>query len=168
MVDCIDRQKHYQFDVLMPQLVSVRNRVNLLSNTATFTEIGVLKNIAGVDFVRKRTAAGAQKILIMDALAVAISTANLAYLKLYRHKQNSEVNVLANIFNFDVPSDSRFSPMITSYLESVPPGSANGLTRKQLLLERWKQIGRLSNKKGMRKRLLLCHRCITREWRQSN
>ncbi|MBC7997083.1 MAG: hypothetical protein IAF58_04030 [Leptolyngbya sp.] len=148
VVDRIDREKHYQFDVLLPQLVRLRDRVNLLSNTATFTEIGVLKTIAGGDFVRKNTAAGAQKIMIMDALAVAISTANLAYLKLYRHKQNSQINVLANIFNFDAPSDARFSPLITSYLESVPPGSSNGKTRKQQLLDHWKQIGRLSNKKG--------------------
>ncbi len=148
VVDCIDRQKHYQFDVLLPQLVRVRDRVNLLSNTATFTEIGVLKNIAGGDFVRKNTQAGAEKIMIMDALAVAISTANLAYLKLYRHKQVSQVNVLANIFNFDAPSDSRFSPLISSYLESVPPGSADGMNRKQQLMVHWKQIGRLSNKKG--------------------
>ncbi|MDZ4838355.1 MAG: hypothetical protein SGJ27_31620 [Candidatus Melainabacteria bacterium] len=148
VVDCIDRDKHYQFDVLLPQLVRVRDRVNLLSNTATFTEIGVLKSIAGVDFVRNKTAAGAKKIMIMDAIAVAISTANFAYLKLYRHKQVSEVNVLANIFNFDAPGDSRFSPLITSYLDSVPPDSANGMTRRQQLLDHWKQIGRLSSKKG--------------------
>lgn len=148
VVDCIDRDKHYQFDVLLPQLVRVRDRVNLLSNTATFTEIGVLKNIAGRDFVLKKTPAGAQKILIMDALAVAISTANLAYLKLYRHKQVSQVNVLANVFNFDAPENSRFSPLITSYLESVPPDSTDGKTRKQQLLDHWKKIGRLSNKKG--------------------
>ena len=148
VVDCIDRDKHYQFDVLLPQLVRVRDRVNLLSNTATFTEIGVLKSIAGGDFVRKDTSAGAQKIMVMDALAVAISTANLAFLKLYRHKQSSEVNVLANVFGFDAPSDSRFTPLISEYLESVPPGSKTGMTRKQQLINRWKQIGRLSSKKG--------------------
>ncbi len=146
--DMIDREKHYQFDVLLPQLVSVRDRVNLLSNTANFTEIGVLKNIAGRDFVLKKTSAGSQKILIMDAFSVAIANANFVFLKLYRRKQVSEVNALANIFNFDVPSDCRFSPLISSYLESVPPGSANGMTRKQQLLDRWKHEGRLSNKKG--------------------
>lgn len=148
VVDLIDRDKHYQFDVLLPKLVRVRDRVNLLSNTATFTEIGVLKCIAGGDFVAERTSEGAKKIMIMDALAVAISTANLAYLKLYRQKQKSEVNVLANIFDFDAPSDSRFSPLITSYLEAVPPGSANGMTRKQQLISHWKTVGRLSSKKG--------------------
>lgn len=148
LVDRIDREKHYQFDVLLPQLIRVRDRVNLLSNTANFTEIGVLKNIAGRDFVLSKTAAGAQKILIMDALSVAIANANFAFLKLYRRKQDSEVNSLANIFNFDVPSECRFSPLISSYLESVPPGSTNGMTRKQQLLDRWKRVGRLSNKKG--------------------
>lgn len=147
-VDRIDREKHYQFDVLLPQLVRVRDRVNLLSNTTNFTEIGVLKNIAGRDFVLKKTAAGAQKILIMDALSVAIANANFVFLKLYRHKQVTEVNALANIFNFDVPSECRFSPLISSYLESVPPDSTNGMTRKQQLLDRWKRVGRLSNKKG--------------------
>ncbi|MBA3857681.1 MAG: hypothetical protein C0507_12300 [Cyanobacteria bacterium PR.3.49] len=148
LVDRIDREKHYQFDVLLPQLVRVRDRVNLLSNTANFTEIGVLKSIAGRDFVLKNTPAGAQKILIMDALSVAIANANFAFLKLYKRKQDSEINALANIFNFDVPSECRFSPLISSYLESVPPDSTKGMTRKQLLLERWKQVGRLSNKKG--------------------
>lgn len=147
-VDRIDREKHYQFDVLLPQLVRVRDRVNLLSNTTNFTEIGVLKNIAGRDFVLKKTAAGAQKILIMDALSVAIANANFVFLKLYRHKQVTEVNALANIFNFDVPSECRFSPLISSYLESVPPDSTNGMTRKQQLLDRWKRVGRLSKKKG--------------------
>lgn len=148
LVDRIDREKHYQFDVLLPQLVRVRDRANLLSNTANFTEIGVLKNIAARDFYRKHTSAGVQKILIMDALSVAIANANFVFLKLYRRKQVSEINALANIFNFDVPSECRFSPLISAYLESVPPGSTNGMTRKQQLLERWKQVGRLSNKKG--------------------
>lgn len=148
LVDRIDREKHYQFDILMPQLVRVRDRANLLSNTANFTEIGVLKSIAGRDFSLKHTPAGAQKILIMDALSVAIANANFVFLKLYRRKQVSEVNALANIFNFDVPSECRFSPLISSYLESVPPGSTKGMTRKQLLLERWRQEGRLSSKKG--------------------
>lgn len=146
--DRVDREKHYQFDILLPQLVRVRDRVNLMTNTATFTEIGVLKNIAGADFVRKKTAAGAQKLLVMDAIAIVLSTANLAYLKLYRHKQDSQLNVLANIFNFDVPEDARFSKLISSYLESVPPGSPNAMTRRQQLIDRWKKIGRLSNKKG--------------------
>ncbi len=148
LVDRIDREKHYQFDVLLPQLVRVRDRANLLSNTANFTEIGVLKNIAARDFYLKHTSAGVQKILIMDALSVAIANANFVFLKLYRRKQVSEINALANIFNFDVPSECRFSPLISAYLESVPPGSTNGMTRKQQLLERWKQVGRLSNKKG--------------------
>lgn len=148
LVDRIDREKHYQFDVLLPQLVRVRDRANLLSNTANFTEIGVLKNIAGRDFSLKHTPAGAQKILIMDALSVAIANANFVFLKIYRRKQVSEVNALANIFDFDVPSECRFSPLVSSYLNSVPPGSTKSITRKQQLLERWKQVGRLSNKKG--------------------
>ncbi|MBA3992675.1 MAG: hypothetical protein C0469_04050 [Cyanobacteria bacterium DS2.3.42] len=148
LVDRIDREKHYQFDVLLPQLVRVRDRANLLSNTANFTEIGVLKNIAARDFYLKHTSAGVQKILIMDALSVAIANANFVFLKLYRRKQVSEINALANIFNFDVPSECRFSPLISAYLERVPPDSTNGMTRKQQLLERWKQVGRLSNKKG--------------------
>lgn len=149
VVDRVDQEKHYQFDVLLPKLVQVRDRVNLLSNTATFTEIGVLKNCAGGDFSRRNTPAGATKIMTMDAIAVAISIANLAYLKLYRHKQDSQVNLLGNIFNLDSKSSEvRFSPLVFSYLESVPPDSANGLTRKQQLLDQWKREGRLSNKKG--------------------
>jgi hypothetical protein len=148
LVDRIDREKHYQFDVLLPQLIRVRDRANLLSNTANFTEIGVLKNIAAKDFYLKRTQAGVQKIMIMDAISVAIANANFVFLKLYRRKQVSEINALANIFNFDVPSECRFSPLISAYLESVPPDSTKGMTRKQLLMERWKKVGRLSNKKG--------------------
>lgn len=142
VVDRVDREKHHQFDDLLPQLVRVRDRVNLLTNTATFTEIGVLKNIAGGAFSRRDTRAGSEELMVMNALAVVLSTANLAFLKLYRHKQNSEINVLANIFNFDTPGQYRFSSLISAYLESVPPGTS-GANRKQQLLEHWRQTGRM-------------------------
>lgn len=151
VVDRIDQEKHYQFDILLPQLVHVRDRVNLLTNTATFTEIGVLKNIAGGNFSRNKNQAGDATIMTMDAIAVLLSTANLAYLKLYRHKQDSQVNVLANVFKFDKPSQYNFSSLISSYLEGVPPGSANGTTRKQQLLDHWKETGRLSNKQNQQR-----------------
>jgi hypothetical protein len=143
VVDRIDQEKHYQFDILLPQLVRVRDRVDLLNNTATFTEIGVLKNIAAGDFYRKSNQAGLTTLMTMDAIAVLLSTANLAYQRFYRHKQDSQVNVLANVFKFDTPSQYHFSSLISSYLEGVPPGSANGITRKQQLLDHWKQTGRL-------------------------
>ena len=146
VVDRIDREKHYQFDVLLPQLVHVRNRVNLLTNTATFTEIGVLKNNAGAAFYHKKNKEGAELLLVMNALAVMLSTANLAHRSIYRHKQDSEVNVLANILKFDKPSQYQFASLISSYLEGVAPGSANGITRKQQLLDHWKQIGILPKK----------------------
>ncbi len=139
VVDRVDREKHYQFDILLPQLVRVRNRVNLLTNTATFTEIGVLKNIAAGEFYNSKNTAGNTTLMTMDAIAVLLSTANLAYLKLYHHKQESPVNVIANIFKFDTPNQNQFSSLIFSYLESVPPGSVNGSSRKQLLIDHWKQ-----------------------------
>lgn len=145
-VDRIDQEKHYQLDVLLPQLVRARDRVNLLTNTATFTEIGVLKNVAGGSFERGNNQAGAEALMTMNALAVLLSTANLAYLKLNRHKQDSQVNVLANVLKLEKPSQYDFSSLISSYLEGVPPGSANGLSRKQLLVERWKQTGMLPSK----------------------
>lgn len=148
LVDRIDQEKHYQFDILLPQLVRVRDRVNLMTNTATFTEIGVLKNIAGGAFVRQRNQAGTEMLLTMDAIAVLFSTANLAYLKLYRHKQDSDVNTLANIFKFDMPSDYQFTPLISSYLEGVPPESTSGNTRKQQLLAHWKENGILPRKEN--------------------
>lgn len=137
VVDRVDREKHYQFDILLPQLVRVRDRVNLLTNTATFTEIGVLKNIAAEEFHTHRNNAGNTTLMAMDAIAVLLSTANLAYLKLYHHKQESPVNILANIFKID-PNENQFSSLIFSYLESVPPGSVNGHTRKQQLIDHWK------------------------------
>lgn len=146
LVDRIDQEKHYQFDILLPQLVRVSNRVNLLTNTATFTEIGVLKNIAGGAFTRQKNVSGTELLLTMDAIAVLLSTANLAYLKLYRHKQDSQVNELANVFKFDTPSRTHFSSLVSSYLEGIPPGSENGISRKQKLLNHWKQAGLLPKK----------------------
>lgn len=146
LVDRIDQEKHYQFDILLPQLVRVRDRVNLLTNTATFTEIGVLKNIAGGAFARGRNQAGTETILTMDAIAVLLSTANLAYLKLYRHKQDSRVNALANVYKLDTPSEYHFTSLIASYLDGVAPESSDGATRKQQLLAHWKQTGVLPNK----------------------
>ncbi len=153
VVDRIDQEKHYQFDILLPQLTRVRDRVNLLTNTATFTEIGVLKNIAGGAFARGRNQAGTETILTMDAIAVLLSTANLAYLKLYRHKQDSQVNALANVYKLDTPSEYHFTSLISSYLEGVPPDSSNGVNRKQQLLAHWKQTGVLSNKERTKEAL---------------
>jgi len=150
LVDRIDQEKHYQFDVLMPQLVRTRDRVNLFTNTATFTEIGVLKNIAGGAFYHQRNQAGTEMLLAMDAIAVLLSTANLAYQKRYRHKQESEVNALASVVKFDKPSPYKFNSLITAYLDGVPPGSASGVSRKERLLDHWKQSGVLPKKEQTR------------------
>lgn len=147
VVDRIDQEKHYQIDVLLPQLVRGQDRVNLLTNTATFTQIGVLKNIAGGDFSRKNTHAGSEMIATMDSITLLLSTANLVYPALHRHKQDSPVNVLANVLKFDTPDQFNFTPLISSFFEGIPPGSANSVTRKQQLLDHWKATGMLPNKK---------------------
>lgn len=147
VVDRIDQEKHYQFDVLLPQLVRGQDRMNLLTNTATFTQIGVLKNIAGRDFSRKNTHAGSEMIATMGAITLLLSTANFVYPALHRHKQDSPVNVLANVLKFDSPGQFSFTPLISSYFEGVPPGSASAVTRKQQLLDHWKLTGMLASKK---------------------
>lgn len=147
VVDRIDQEKHYQIDVLLPQLVNAQNRMNLLTNTSTFTQIGVLKNIAGDEYSRKELQAGSETILAMDAITILLSTANLVYPALHRNKQDSQVNVLANVLKLDTPSKFHFTPLISSYFEGVPPSATNGLTRKQQLLNHWKLTGMLPSKK---------------------
>lgn len=145
VVDRIDNEKHYQFDILLPQLVRVRDRANLLTNTATFTQIGVLKNIAGGNFHGGNPQAGNEKLMTMNAITVILPAANLALLKFYRGKQDSQVNVLANILKLDAPSQNHFSSLISSYLAGIPPGS-DGITRQQQLLDHWKKTGMLPKK----------------------
>jgi hypothetical protein len=53
-------------------------------------------------------------------------------------------NMLGRFLNPESATGDRFSPLVWAHLNSAPPDSRNGTTRRQLLIEHWKKAGVLT------------------------
>ncbi len=66
-----------------------------------------------------------------------------------------EPNMLAKVFKRPTDADNEYPDVIWRYLNSVPPGSKNGATRRQLLIMRWEALGRIPPQNTVKGRLYI-------------
>lgn len=139
-VDRVDREKHYQFDVVLSDMTRRRDRALTLNNIANFTQTGVIKSIAGAQFFKRNAPAGNRLLTVMSGLNILLATVGIYESRGGKRKIDTDTNVLASFFNLDVAPDRRVSPLIESYLQQ----------RRAELLTRWKQHHIISDTPGER------------------
>jgi hypothetical protein len=138
-VDSVDKQKHYQLDVVLADMTGKRNRAILLNNTLNFTQIGVLKDIAGGMFFNDQPNTGTELIMTFNGVGIVLSSLALMQSRGGKRKLDSETNVLAHFLNLAPPDKYRFSPLLWEFLNSVPPNSTGSMTRREQLIAHWQE-----------------------------
>ncbi|HEY9731967.1 MAG TPA: hypothetical protein V6C89_08645 [Drouetiella sp.] len=155
-VDRVDREKHYQIDVVMAELTGRRDRFMHKCDVANFMQTGILKSIAGICFFNGQPNAGGDLLEVVTSFNVILASASLAASRGGKRKIDSVPNSLAQFVNLSPPREYRLSALMERFIDSPPPqGSAGpnsteesslsvnntGASRKQLLIERWKEHG---------------------------
>src|SRR5262249_6213126 len=145
---------NYEFDVVLSKLYADRDRAVLLANTANFTEIGTMKSIAAGNFWKGNNKTAIELLMTMAGVSMLLGAVAIQLDRGGRRKLDSYTNVLANVFNLDSTDESRFPPVLTDYINSVSPDSTQGITRRQRILNHWKEhkiIGSDENAKELKK-----------------
>lgn len=137
-VDRVDREKHYQIDVVMAELTGRRDKFMHKCDVANFMQTGILKSIAGICFFHGQPNAGADLLQVVTSFNVILATASLAASKGGKRRIDTAPNSLAQFVNLTPPNEYHLSPLMERFISSPPPNSAGG-SRKQQLIERWKE-----------------------------
>jgi len=65
-----------------------------------------------------------------------------------RYRSSADPNMLAQVFDLYSDSDSQYPAVIWTYINSVPLNSSQGKTRRELMMENWAKLGRISKSKS--------------------
>lgn len=110
-------------------------------NDANFMQLGILATIIDGPLAQtknKRRVLYGNRLNIVSGLTVG----GLAVLTLcaqrggFRHAK-SDPNLLGQTFGLPTPDTEHVPPILWNYLNSVPPSSTTGLTRRQQLIKYW-------------------------------
>lgn len=129
------------------QLEQRRDRAINYNSAANFVSGGVSDILGGAFELSPRTAKTGS---IVDILGGGIQTC-LSILALREqagrgHTATSNPNMLARLFELKADDDSQYSDLIWKYLNSPPLNSRDGLSRRQVLLNNWAELGRFNRK----------------------
>ncbi|MBI2811645.1 MAG: hypothetical protein HYX67_12580 [Candidatus Melainabacteria bacterium] len=149
-----------QSSELKDLLESRRDRAIRLNNITNFTSGGALAMIgSGIQIGGGAAINNAGNVMEVAAGAVATGISTYALKQSNGEKRSAGVNpnMLARIFNLPSGKDKDFPTPIWNFLNEPIPGG-KGESRRDLLIERWVQLGRIpppSSKAGQRRIALL-------------
>jgi hypothetical protein len=141
-------------------LESRRDRAIRLNNITNFTSGGALAMIgSSIQIGGGNAISNAGNVLEVGAgaLSTGISTYALKQSSGERRSAGADPNMLARLFNLPTTKDRDIPTPIWNYLNEPIPGG-QGVSRRDLLIERWVRLGRIpppTSKAGQRRAALL-------------
>ena len=137
--DKVDEDLYYSYHVVLSDLLQSRARWLQKTYDANFLQSGILGIVAGRLYLSRKSYAGDRKFVISGGNGTALTA--LAMWQMHGFKRKSDVgpNSLAEILDLNPADDYRFSPFVSKLLNSPPPGSSDGKSRRELLNSRWKE-----------------------------
>jgi hypothetical protein len=143
--DRIDRELSWSYTNQGAMIAKRQKTLNYLF-TMNFMQGGILGTVAGYEAVSGKPWVTDRLLLVASAIGLGLSSASLVLSKSGNRKIDGGTTVLAQVF--ELPS---FNPhktdVIFKFLNAVPPGSADGKTRRQELIEKWTKAHRLAGMK---------------------
>ncbi len=142
--DLLDRELASEYDA-RASMIQDRDQAIALNNRINFTQFGVLAGELADGYYgtsRQKSAPLVANILEIVAGSTTFAMSCLALLQIrgLSRPVPSKPNFLGQFLGLDVPGDKKFSPLIWTYLNSVAPGSRDGLTRRQEQIAYWKRV----------------------------
>ncbi|MBS1990396.1 MAG: hypothetical protein JSS83_07755 [Cyanobacteria bacterium SZAS LIN-3] len=137
--DRIDRELAWAYSGKGSMEARRQRNLNLLF-AANFLQGGILGTIAGPEFLHGDARAGAELLLTGSGVGLGLSTLALLESRSGSKKVDGETTVLADIFELKHEDKQQHHPeVVMKYLNSVPPLTVNGATRRQTLIAGWKK-----------------------------
>ncbi len=137
--DKVDEDLYYNYHVILSNLLQTRSKWLQYNYDANFLQSGILGIVAGRLYLSRKSFQGDQKFVISGSNGVGLTTLAMLQMHGFWRKVDTGPNSLGEILNLHPADEYRFSPFVSSILNSVPPGSTDGRTRRELLNDVWKQ-----------------------------
>lgn len=141
-MDSLDKQICMEQQT-MDRLVRQRDLVVNLTNNANFFQLGILGMIVDGPLGLSKLPVDTNMSNNLNIVS-GFMTGGLAALAFMERPGGfspgrTQPNMLGACFGLNVPSECKFSPLITRFMDAVAPLSVDGLTRRQELIEYWKK-----------------------------
>lgn len=137
--DKVDEDLYYSYHVVLSDLLQSRARWLQKTYDANFLQSGILGIVAGRLYLSRHSYAGDRKFVISGGNGTALTLLAMWQMHGFKRKSDMGPNSLAEILDLNPADDCRFSPFVSSLLNSPPPGSSDGKSRRELLNNRWKE-----------------------------
>ncbi|MBP7861137.1 hypothetical protein KA183_05600 [bacterium] len=115
--------------------------------TVNFMQIGTLGVLSGPAFLNGRGALGSELLLLASSIGLVLSMLAFAQTNIgYKKAVDGDATILTDVLKVQKPvSTEHESKLVVEFLDSVPPGTRDGKTRSQALIENWKKGKYLRN-----------------------
>ena len=150
--DRIDRELSWSF-ASQGMLQAKRQKILNYLFTANFMQSGILGVNAGPCFLHGHAVAGTELLLLASSIGLGLSTASFIETRSGNKKIDGETTVLARVFELPMSEPPHRFDTVVNFMTSVPPGSTDNKTRRQALIDGWKQgrFLRSTNEKNLEK-----------------
>jgi hypothetical protein len=137
--DKVDEELNYNYHIVLAQLLQSRAKWLQWNYNLNFLQSGIMGIVAGRLYLSHFTYAGDRQFVISGGIGTGLTTLAILQMHGFWRKVDTPPNSLAQVLNLEPDSEYRFSPLVSNYLNAVPPGSTDGLTRRESLNEAWKK-----------------------------
>jgi hypothetical protein len=139
--DKVDEELNYNYHVILADLLRDRAKWLQYNYNLNFLQSGVLGIVAGRLYLSRLSFAGDQQFVVSGSNGTALTLLAMLQMRGFWRKVDREPNSLAEVLNLHPSSQYCFSPLVSAFLNSVPPGSTDGKTRSEELNETWRKYG---------------------------
>jgi hypothetical protein len=136
--DKVDDELYYNYHVVLSSLLESRARWLQYNYNLNFLQSGIMGIIAGRLYLSRWSSAGDRQFVISGGIGTGLTTLAILQMHGFWRKVDTDPNSLGEVLNLHPPSEYRFSPFVSSFLNAVPPDT-NGLTRRESLNKAWEQ-----------------------------
>lgn len=137
--DKVDEDLYYNYHIILADLETSRAKSLQLNYDANFLQSGILGIVAGKLYLSRHGFAGNQMFVISGATGSTLTLLAALQQHGFWRRLDTGPNSLAQLFNLHPSDEYKFSAFISELLNSPPPGSTDGKSRRELLNEAWRQ-----------------------------
>lgn len=139
--DKVDDELYYNYHIALASLLESRQKWLQYIYNLNFLQAGIMGIIAGKLYLSDYADAGDRQFVIAGGIGTTLTGLAIMTTHGFWRKVDTQPNSLAEILNLHPATEYRFSPFVSSFLNTAPPGSLEHKTRRQLLNDAWKKAG---------------------------
>lgn len=135
--DKVDDELYYNYHIALSDLLASRAKWLQYNYNLNFLQSGIMGVVAGRLYLRHFTYAGDKQFVISGGIGTGLTGLAIMQMHGFWRKVDSPPNSLAEILDLHPAVEYRFSPFVSSFLNSPPPESPSTKTRREMLNEEW-------------------------------